>query len=184
MVSQNAVSPNQKFCLSLKRTGWSFTWDGSGLFAKCETVNRNASSRWYEITPGIAFHPQHIQFSPRVTSAHYKYSTDELYDSTETTAGHVSFSISETTVIGAAGGAAAFIVLLLVLLLLLLKKVKRQRKQIRITKEEIGEFLLGVPLHKAHATGINELFVLPYDTKLEIPKSDVVFCEPYKQRCS
>ena len=68
-------------------------------------------------------------------------------------------------------------VLFLVLLLLLLKKVKTQRRQIEITKEEVDEFLLGVPRHKANAKGINEPFVLPYDTKLEIPKSKVVFCK-------
>ena len=44
-----------------------------------------------------------------------------------------------------------------------------------MTAEEIDEFLQGMPWQKAEAKGINGLFVLPYDTKLEILKSDVVF---------
>ena len=77
-----------------------------------------------------------------------------------------------------AGGAAACVTLLLILVVFLIKKVKCQRKAIEITKEEIDEFTVGVAAEKAKAKGINGLFVLPYDTRLEIPKSDVNFREP------
>ena len=80
-----------------------------------------------------------------------------------------------TTVVAAAAGAAAFLALLLILVVVLMRKVKRQRKEIEITNEEIDEFMLGVAAEKANAKGINGLFILPYDTKLEIPKSDVIF---------
>ena len=61
-----------------------------------------------------------------------------------------------------------------------MKKEKEQRKQIEITQEEIDEFLLGVPRHKADANGMNGLFVLPYDRRLEVPKADVTFCKTCK----
>ena len=44
-----------------------------------------------------------------------------------------------------------------------------------MTNDEIDEFMLGIAAEKAQSKGINGLFVLPYDTKLEIPKSDVTF---------
>ena len=53
--------------------------------------------------------------------------------------------------------------------------MKRQSKQIEMTKEEIDEFMLGIAQEKAQAKGINGLFVLPYDKKLEIPKSRITF---------
>ena len=86
-------------------------------------------------------------------------------------------SVPLTIVIASAGGAAAFLILLLILLVILVNKVKQQRKQIELTREEIDEFLLGIPRHKANANGINDLFVRPYDTRLEISKDDVVFCK-------
>ena len=66
-------------------------------------------------------------------------------------------------------------VLSLILVVTLMKKVKEQRKEIEMSKEEIDEFMLGVATEKARAKGINGLFILPYDTKLEIPKTDVTF---------
>ena len=89
-----------------------------------------------------------------------------------------SNSIPFTTAIAAAAGTAAFVVLLLILLAILLLKVKRQKKFIEITKDEIDEFMLGVAAEKAHAKGINGLFVLPYDKSLEIPKSALNFRKP------
>ena len=73
------------------------------------------------------------------------------------------------------GGAATFIILLLVIVVTLSKIVKRQREQIELTNEEIDEFMLGVAAEKVNSKGLNGLFVLPYDTKLEIPKSDITF---------
>ena len=66
--------------------------------------------------------------------------------------------------------------LLIGLVAFLVRKVKQKRKTIELTGEEIDEFLQGVPREKANAKGINNLFVLPYDTRLEIPKADVSFC--------
>ena len=82
------------------------------------------------------------------------------------------------TVIESAGGAAAFLILLLIFVVILMNKVKQQRKEIEMTNEEIDEFMLGVATEKANAKGINGLFILPPDTKLEIPKSDEVFRKP------
>ena len=76
---------------------------------------------------------------------------------------------------GVSGAAAAFIILPLVLVLTLYKIVRRQRKRIAMTNEEINEFMKGVAAGKVAAKGINGLFVLPYDTWLEIPKSDITF---------
>ena len=76
------------------------------------------------------------------------------------------------------GGAAACVLLLLTLIILLVKKVKRQQKRLEMTAEEIDEFMLGIAAEKANAKGINGLFILPYDTKLEIPKSEVTIRKP------
>ena len=75
------------------------------------------------------------------------------------------------------GGAATCMMLLLVIVIILVRKVKEQRKTIEMTNEEIDEFMRGVPREKANAKGINELFVLPYDTSLEVPRTDVSFCK-------
>ena len=140
------------------------------MFAKCETNSTgNGSSRWFEITKRKLFNPQDFTFNPKRTNVPKNW-TEALYD-----ADHSTFSISVTTVIGAAGGATAFFLLLLILVILLLRKVKKQREEIEMTNEEIDEFMLGIAAEKASAKGINGLFVLPYDTRLEIPKSDVTF---------
>ena len=55
------------------------------------------------------------------------------------------------------------------------QKVKRQRKKFEMSKEEMDEFILGIAAEKAKAMGINGLFILPYDTRLEIPKADLSF---------
>ena len=80
-----------------------------------------------------------------------------------------------TTVIASTGGAAAFFISLLILVVILLSKIKRQRKEIEMTKKEIDEFMLGMAAEKANAKGINGLFVLPYDKSLEVSKSSVKF---------
>ena len=67
---------------------------------------------------------------------------------------------------------------LLALVIVLMKKMKKQRKELEMTNEEIDEFMLGIAAEKANARGINGLFILPYDTKLEIPKSDVTISKP------
>ena len=72
-------------------------------------------------------------------------------------------------------GGSTCLLLLVVLVIFLVKKVKEQRKTIEVTNEEIDEFMLGIAAEKAQAKGINGLFILPYDTSLEIPKSDVTF---------
>ena len=64
---------------------------------------------------------------------------------------------------------------MLTLVIVLMRKVKEQRKTLEMTNDEIDEFMLGIAAEKAQSKGINGLFVLPYDTKLEIPKSDVTF---------
>ena len=66
------------------------------------------------------------------------------------------------------GGAAVCVALLLTLVIILMRKVKRQRKQIEMTNEEIDEFMLGIAAEKANAKGINGLFILPYDTNPHI----------------
>ena len=97
---------------------------------------------------------------------------------TQQSTAHQPSSVPLTTVVAAAAGAAAFLILLLVLVVILFKKVKEQRNEIEMTNEEIDEFMLGVTAEKANAKGINGLFILPYDTKLEIPKSGVIFRKP------
>lgn len=86
-----------------------------------------------------------------------------------------TFCVINAVIYAVAGGAAACLMLLLALVFFLVKKVKEQRKTIEITNEEIDEFMLGIAAEKAQAKGINGLFILPYDTGLEIPKSDVTF---------
>ena len=86
-----------------------------------------------------------------------------------------------TAVIYAISGGAAFcLLLMLALVIVLMRKVKSQRKTIELTSEEISEFMRGIATEKANAKGINGLFVLPYDTGLEIPKTDVTIRERYK----
>ena len=85
-----------------------------------------------------------------------------------------------SVIYGVGGGAVAIVFLLLTLVVILMKKVKRQEKKLEITAEEIDEFMLGIAAEKANAKGINGLFVLPYDPKLEIPKSDVTIRKPTK----
>ena len=78
-------------------------------------------------------------------------------------------------VIASIVGATAILVLLLILVIVLLKR----REETKLTHEEIDEFLLGVSAEKAKAKLINGPLVLPYDTRLEIPKADVLFRESY-----
>ena len=78
-------------------------------------------------------------------------------------------------VIAAIVGVTAILVLLLILVIILLKR----REETKLTNEEIDEFLLGVSAEKANAKLIDGPFVLPYDTRLEIRKSDVLFRESY-----
>ena len=86
----------------------------------------------------------------------------------------LNFHVATYTVIG---GASVCVAVLLTLVIILIRKVKRQRHEIEMTQEEINEFMLGIAAEKAKAKGINGLFILPYDTKLEIPKSNVTICK-------
>ena len=186
------------FCLTLRVIPESPSWVSSTLFAKCETETMgNGASRWYRLDRNGSFVEQDSEFHPTVTwnaSNSYNEAVMETTEEPSTSTGNFN-AVNHTTqqsssdhspvshqpsvplsvVIASAGGAAAFVVLLLILLAILMRKVEQQRTQIQITKEEIDEFLLGVPRHKATAKGMNDLFVLPYDTSLEIPKSDMTF---------
>ena len=167
------------------------SWKPADLFAKCVT-NRTSdtSSRWYSLERW-GFETQGDGFNSTVTSDSTN-SNNEAVDltgtpfngntvpdkiTTEPSRADSSASVPVAVVVGTAGGAAAFVALSLIVVVILMKKVKQQRKLIEITREEIDEVLLGVPRHKANAKGMNDLFVLPYDTNLEIPKSDVIFCK-------
>ena len=88
---------------------------------------------------------------------------------------HCDYLVFNAVIYAISGGAAVSVLLLLALVAVLMKKVKSQRKKLELTNEEITEFLLGVPREKASVKGINDLFVLPYDTKLEVVRSDVTF---------
>ena len=76
-------------------------------------------------------------------------------------------------------GATTCMLLLLALVVLLVRKLKQQRKVIEMTNEEIDEFMLGIAEEKAKSKGLNGLFILPYDTRLEIPRADVVISKAY-----
>ena len=145
----------------------------SVLFAKCVTNNTSEfASRWYKLGRW-GFETQGSAFNPTVTSYRQTPKSNELNSANGST---TPPSIPVTTVIvTTAGGAAVFVALSSIVVLILLRKVKRQRKKIEMTNEEIDEFMLGVAAEKANAKGINGLFVLPYDTRLEIPKAEVHF---------
>ena len=135
--------------------------------------------------------PTDLEPTPTLNSSNYTPPNEQQGSSgqnvsvLEISEAHVtnqSTTVPLTTVIAAAAGAAAFVIVLLILVGILLNKVKRQKKVIEMTTEEIDEFLQGMPWHKAQANGISGLFVLPYDTRLEIPKTDVDFCKTSTHR--
>ena len=185
------------FCLTLRVIPEFPSWVGSTLFVKCQTQSLGSgTSSWYrlatnwlfvssEINPKNSWDDKYSRYEAVSTTQQPATSTS-YFSSVNPTIRQSSFDISPVNhqpsvplpiVIASAGGAAAFVVLLLILVIVLLRKVKQQRKEIEMTQEEIDEFMLGVAAEKANAKGINGLFILPYDTRLEIPKADVAFRE-------
>lgn len=167
--------------MSLTITTLPNLWNISRLYGRCNTVYR--STRWYTIDK---------DFIPADSQQNITRPKNSLKESGVATS-HTNMSFPVTTqrtisietekfyvvIYGVIGGAAACLALLLALVIFLVRKVKEQRKTIEMTNDEIDEFRLGIAAEKARAKGINGLFILPYDTSLEIPKSDVTFRENF-----
>ena len=153
--------------MSLTLAQGPLSWNTS-VYAACRDNKGIGNKVWFEIAKGFSL--QDLEFKPKGRI----FLADLIVDSKEFTTGD---SIPVKTFDLAIMAAVTCVIFLLVLAAILVRKVlkKKGKTSSEITEEEIEEFMQGVPEEKLKSQGIIAPFFLPYDTGLEVPKSDVAF---------